>query len=145
MRLDRALLPTLIAQGSGVVLHFRVHPARDAPARRHAAVHGGEGRAAHGQQGPRERAGPEGRAGQHHQPGRDPDGGVRDVDTIAHGSGRSREEARQSVLDALGGIPLGRFASTEEVADLVGFLVSDRASAIVGAECRIVGGTVPTL
>lgn len=67
------------------------------------------------------------------------------VDGIASGTGRTHEEARQSIFDALGGVPLGRFATTEEIADLVGFLVSDRASAIVGAEYVIDGGTVPTV
>ncbi len=67
------------------------------------------------------------------------------MDRIAEGSGLTREAAKQTIYDSLGGVPLGRFANTEEIADLVGFLVSDRASAIVGAEYVIDGGTVPTL
>ena len=67
------------------------------------------------------------------------------VDTIASGNRLTREEAKQSIFDSLGGVPLGRFARTEEIADLVGFLVSDRASAIVGAEYVIDGGTIPTV
>lgn len=55
------------------------------------------------------------------------------------------EEARQSVLDALGGIPIGRGAEPEEVADLIAYLASDRAAAIHGAEFVIDGGTVRTV
>jgi NAD(P)-dependent dehydrogenase (short-subunit alcohol dehydrogenase family) len=64
---------------------------------------------------------------------------------IAASTGGTVETARQSVLDALGGIPLGRPANPDEVAELIAFLASDRASAIHGAEYVIDGGTIPTV
>lgn len=60
-------------------------------------------------------------------------------------NGGTVEEARQGVLDALGGIPIGRAAEPEEVADLIAYLASDRAAAIHGAEFIIDGGTVRTV
>jgi NAD(P)-dependent dehydrogenase (short-subunit alcohol dehydrogenase family) len=60
-------------------------------------------------------------------------------------NGGTIEEARQLVLDGLGGIPIGRPADPHEVADLIAYLASDRAAAIHGAEFVIDGGTVPTV
>ncbi|MBB4633222.1 SDR family oxidoreductase [Sphingosinicella soli] len=60
-------------------------------------------------------------------------------------SGGTIEDARQSVLDALGGISIGRGAEPEEVADLIAYLASDRAAAIHGAEFVIDGGTIQTV
>lgn len=60
-------------------------------------------------------------------------------------SGGTIEEARQSVLDALGGISIGRGAEPEEVADLIAYLAADRAAAIHGAEFVIDGGTIRTV
>lgn len=61
----------------------------------------------------------------------------------AHGG--TIEDARQSVLDALGGISIGRGAEPEEVADLIAYLAADRAAAIHGAEFVIDGGTIRTV
>ena len=64
---------------------------------------------------------------------------------IARNANSTIEEARQSVMDALGGIPYGRPAEPEDVAELVGFLVSPRANYLTGTEYVIDGGTVPTI
>jgi NAD(P)-dependent dehydrogenase (short-subunit alcohol dehydrogenase family) len=47
-------------------------------------------------------------------------------------------------MDSVGGIPIGRPARPEEVADLAAFPTSPRAGTITGAEYVIDGGTVPT-
>lgn len=64
---------------------------------------------------------------------------------IARNANSTIEEAQQGVMKALGGIPYGRPAEPEEVAELVGFLVSPRASYLSGTEYVIDGGTVPTI
>lgn len=60
-------------------------------------------------------------------------------------NGGTIEQARQMVLDGLGGISIGRAAEPHEVADLIAYLASDRAAAIHGAEFIIDGGTVRTV
>lgn len=64
---------------------------------------------------------------------------------IARNANSTVEEAQQGVMDALGGIPYGRPAEPEEVAELVGFLVSPRANYLTGTNYVIDGGTVPTI
>jgi NAD(P)-dependent dehydrogenase (short-subunit alcohol dehydrogenase family) len=63
---------------------------------------------------------------------------------MAASQGISYDAAFAQVMESLGGIPLGRPAEPEEVAELIAFLVSDRASSVHGAEFVIDGGSIPT-
>ncbi|BDU26947.1 SDR family oxidoreductase [Flavobacterium sp. GSB-24] len=70
---------------------------------------------------------------------------IRMMERISESSNISIEEAEKGVMAALGGIPYGRPAKPEEVAELVGFLVSPRAGYLTGTEYVIDGGTIPTI
>ena len=67
------------------------------------------------------------------------------VKRIAEANGTDEDKARELIMDSLGGIPLGRPNRPQEVADLIGFLVSPKAGAITGVEYVMDGGTVPTV
>ena len=73
------------------------------------------------------------------------DAATRMIERMAEKGGSDYAAARQKLMDMLGGIPLGRPNKPEEVAELVAFVASDRASAITGTEFVIDGGTVPTV
>jgi NAD(P)-dependent dehydrogenase (short-subunit alcohol dehydrogenase family) len=63
---------------------------------------------------------------------------------ISTGTGVSEEAARQKIMDMLGGIPVGRPGTPEEVAELACFLASDRAGFVIGVDYILDGGTMPT-
>jgi NAD(P)-dependent dehydrogenase (short-subunit alcohol dehydrogenase family) len=64
------------------------------------------------------------------------------ADQQARRSGKSRDE----VLASVGaGRPLGRLAEPDEIAAVIGFLCSDRASYVTGAAWSADGGTVPII
>lgn len=145
VRLDRALLPSMIRSRHGAVLHFtsiqREMPQHDASLAYAAA----KAALRTYSKGLANELAPHGvRVNAISPGGIETEAYERFVDRIAEGNGLSRDAAKDKIFDSLGGVPLGRFARTEEIADLAAFLVSDRASAIVGAEYVIDGGTVPT-
>ena len=70
---------------------------------------------------------------------------ARMMERIAESSGITTEQAEKGVMEALGGIPFGRPAWPQEVAELIGFLVSPRAAYLTGTEYVIDGGTIPTI
>ncbi|MDV6285014.1 oxidoreductase [Rhodococcus jostii] len=54
----------------------------------------------------------------------------------------SLDDGKAELMGLFGGVPLGDVAKTAEVAELVGFLVSDRCPSVIGAEYAIDGGTM---
>ena len=64
---------------------------------------------------------------------------------LAAEQGGDIEIGKKMIMNSLGGIPIGRPAMPEEVASLIAFLASDRAGSITGTEYVIDGGTVPTV
>jgi NAD(P)-dependent dehydrogenase (short-subunit alcohol dehydrogenase family) len=64
---------------------------------------------------------------------------------LAKSRGIDEHAARQQIMNMIGGIPIGRPAQPEEVAELVAFLASNRAASIHGADYVIDGGTMPTV
>jgi 3-oxoacyl-[acyl-carrier protein] reductase len=64
------------------------------------------------------------------------------ADQHAAASGKTREEVLESLAAR---VPLGRFAARGEIADVIVFLCSERASDVAGAAWSVDGGTVPVI
>src|SRR5947199_6109421 len=145
VRLDRALLPAMLGQGSGVIIHItsiqRVMPLPEATIAYAAA----KAALANYSKGLSKEVSPKGIRVVRVSPGWvETDGAVGLVTELARQNATDYEGGRKIVMDSLGGIPLGRPAKPREVADLVAFLASPRAASITGTEYVIDGGTVST-
>ena len=145
VRLDRALLPTMIAQGSGVIIHVtsiqRALPLPDSTTAYAAAK---AALSTYSKSLSKEVA-PKGVRVVRVSPGWvETEASVRLAERLAAQAGTDYEGGKQIIMKGLGGIPLGRPAKPREVADLIAFLASPRAASITGAEYVIDGGTVPT-
>jgi len=146
VRLDRALLPMMLAQGSGVIVHITSIQSRLPLPDATLAYAAAKAALANYSKGLSKEVSPKGVRVVRVSPGWvETDGAVGLVNELAAKQGSDYDGARKMLMDSLGGIPIGRPAKPEEVADLVAFLASPRAGSITGTEYIIDGGTVPTV
>ena len=146
VRLDRLLIPQMIARGSGAVVHVTsiqsTLPLPDATTAYAAA----KAALRTYSKSLSKELGPRGVRVNTVSPGWImTEGAEVFLDRIRAANGGTLEDARQRVLAGLGGIAIGRGAEPWEVAEAIAFLASDRASSIHGSELVVDGGTVPTV
>jgi len=145
VRLDRALLPAMVERGRGVVIHVtsiqRALPLPDATTAYAAA----KAALSTYSKSLSKEVSPKGVRVVRVSPGWiETEAAIRLTERIARDAGVDRDGGKAIVMKALGGIPLGRPSTPEEVANLIAFLASDRAASITGTEYVIDGGTIPT-
>jgi NAD(P)-dependent dehydrogenase (short-subunit alcohol dehydrogenase family) len=146
VRIDRGLLPRMLARGSGVIIHVSsiqrslpLHESTLAYAAAKAAL-------TNYSKGLSKELGPRGIRVLSVAPGfTETQAASALIERLASQAGTDVKAARQGLMDSLGGIPIGRPASPDEVAELVAFLASARAASIHGSEYVIDGGTIPTV
>ena len=146
VRLDRALLPAMLAQGAGVVIHVssiqRLMPLPESTTAYAAA----KAALSTYSKALSKEVTPKGVRVLSVSPGWiETEAAVALADRLAAQAGTDYEGGKQIIMQSLGGIPLGRPAKPQEVADLITFLASPRAGSISGSEHLVDGGTVPTV
>jgi NAD(P)-dependent dehydrogenase (short-subunit alcohol dehydrogenase family) len=145
VRLDRALLPSMLAKGTGVIVHVTsIQHQMPLPESTTAYAAAKAALSTYSKALSKEVA-PKGIRVVRVSPGWvETEAAVALAERLAADAGTDYEGGKQIVMKVLGGIPLGRPAKPREVADLIAFIASPRAGSITGTEFVIDGGTVPT-
>ncbi len=145
VRLDRALVPGMVARGSGVVIHVTsIQRALPLPEATTAYAAAKAALSTYSKSLSKE-VSPKGVRVVRVSPGWiETDASVDLAKRLAAERGVSLDEGKQMIMRSLGGVPIGRPSQPDEVASLIAFLASDRAGTITGTEYVIDGGTVPT-
>jgi NAD(P)-dependent dehydrogenase (short-subunit alcohol dehydrogenase family) len=146
VRLDRALIAGMIERRSGVVIHISSIQRRMPLFESTLAYAAAKAALTTYSKGLSNEVGPKGVRVLSIAPGfTETAAATAMIARLATGGGTDEKSARHDLMNALGGIPIGRPNAPEEVAELVAFLASDRAATIAGVEYAIDGGTVPTI
>jgi NAD(P)-dependent dehydrogenase (short-subunit alcohol dehydrogenase family) len=145
VRIDRALLPSMIEQGFGVIVHVTsIQHQLPLPESTTAYAAAKAALSTYSKSLSKEVT-PKGIRVVRVSPGWvETEAAVGLAERLATQAGTDYEGGKQIIMKALCGIPLGRPAKPKEVSDLIAFLVSPRAASITGTEFVIDGGTVPT-
>ncbi len=145
VRLDRALLPAMIGQGRGVIVHVTSIQGRLPLPESTTAYAAAKAALSTYSKSLSKEVSPKGVRVVRVAPGWiETDAAVALAQRLAKQAGTDYEGGKKIIMDSLGGIPLGRPAMPIEVAQLIAFLISPYAASITGAEYVIDGGTIPT-
>jgi NAD(P)-dependent dehydrogenase (short-subunit alcohol dehydrogenase family) len=146
VRLDRGLLPSMLRQRSGVIIHITSIQRRLPLFEATLAYAAAKAALATYSKGLSKEVSPKGIRVNTVAPGFiETEAAKGLIRRLAEKEGTDQQAARQGLMNSLGGIPIGRPGRPDEVAELVVFLVSDRAVSITGSEYVIHGGTIPTV
>ncbi|WP_441230517.1 SDR family oxidoreductase [Tardiphaga sp. 215_C5_N2_1] len=146
IRLDKHLLPGMIAQGSGVVVHVSSIQRQLPLPESTTAYAAAKAALSTYSKALSKEVTPKGVRVVRVSPGWiETEASVALANRLAAHAGTDYEGGKKIIMEALGGIPLSRPTKPEEVASLIAFLASDRAAAITGTDYTIDGGTVPTV
>ncbi len=146
LRLDRALVPDMVARGSGTIIHVTsIQRALPLPESTTAYAAAKAALSTYSKSLSKE-VSPHGVRVVRVSPGWiDTEASVELAERLGADAGGGIEDGRRRIMASLGGIPIGRPSTPMEVASLIAFLASDRAASITGAEFVVDGGTVPTV
>ncbi|EKT61421.1 SDR family oxidoreductase [Providencia burhodogranariea] len=146
VRLDRQLIPDMIQHGQGVIIHVtsiqRTLPLPEATT----AYATAKAALATYSKSLSKEISPKGIRVVQVSPGWiETEASVALAERLALQAGTDYEGGKKMIMDSLGGIPIGRPSKPDEIANLIAFLASSRASTITGTEYVIDGGTIPTI
>ena len=144
VRLDRALLPGMLAQGDGVIIHV-TSIQRELPLPESTTAYAAAKAALSTySKSLSKEVSPKGVRVVRVSPGWiETEAAVALAERIAQDAGTDYAGGKQIIMNSLGGIPIGRPSKPAEVANLIAFLASPLAATITGTEYVIDGGTVP--
>jgi len=145
VRINKALLPTMIAQGSGVIINISTGAAKQPIWEMTMSYSSAKSALNTYSKALASELGPKGIRVNVVSPGVvETPLMIEFIQDIAKKSNATYDQAFKNVMDKVN-VPLGRMAESAEIASLVAFLASSEAKYITGANYAVDGGAAPTV